>query len=87
MVLRQIVQKKGRVVIPRQYREALGVREGEEVVISLEGKRIIIMPAWIVDDPTERLSGLLEAKETITSEMLEEEIYRQRAGKSHDEVR
>lgn len=87
MELRQIIQKKSRVVIPRQYREALGIREGEEVVIKLEGKRIIIMPAWIVDDPTERLSGLLEAKETITPERLEEEIYRQRARKSHHEVR
>jgi AbrB family looped-hinge helix DNA binding protein len=82
---RQVVQKKHRIAIPKEYREALGIREGDEVELRLEGGRIIIKPKWIVDNPTERLSGLVKSEKPLPPEKLEEEIYRQRARRHQDD--
>lgn len=43
---------------PEEYREALGIREGDEVELRLEGGGILIRPVWLVENPMERLSGL-----------------------------
>jgi len=83
--VRQVVQKKHRIAIPKEYREALSIREGDEVELRLEGGRIIIKPTWIVDNPTERLSGLIESRKPLPPEKLEEEIYRQRARGRQDD--
>ena len=34
--------KKGQLVIPKGMREALGVREGDELLVTLEGTRIVL---------------------------------------------
>ncbi len=36
------VDSKGRIVIPKEFREAIGIREGEEVRLSLNGNKIIV---------------------------------------------
>jgi len=38
-----IIDKKGRVVIPRHLRQASGLREGEKVKLTLEDGKILIM--------------------------------------------
>jgi len=44
MGLRVRVEKRGRIVIPSEVRRALGVREGSELVVRLEGGRIVLLP-------------------------------------------
>ncbi len=36
------LSKKGQFVIPREIRVALGVKEGDEILVTLEGKRAIL---------------------------------------------
>ncbi len=36
------ISKKGQFVIPKEMREALGVKEGDKLLISLTGKQVII---------------------------------------------
>lgn len=47
---------KGRVLIPKSLREMVGIREGDEAVVSVEGGRIVIEKAG---DPLRELAELL----------------------------
>lgn len=47
---------KGRITIPRALREALGVREGDELVIRLSGGKLILEKA---EDPFKVLEDIL----------------------------
>ena len=47
----------GRIVIPKKMRKALRVEEGDGLLISLEGRRIVITSASMVENPVERLYG------------------------------
>jgi len=38
------VDKKGRLLIQKEIREKLGIKEGSNVKIKIEGKRIVIEP-------------------------------------------
>ncbi|MFQ5758119.1 MAG: AbrB/MazE/SpoVT family DNA-binding domain-containing protein [Candidatus Bathyarchaeia archaeon] len=60
MGVKQLVQKKYRITIPKKYRAVLRIREGDEVEVKLERGRIVVVPSWFVPNPTERLSGLVE---------------------------
>jgi len=84
--VRQIVQKKHRIVISRKLREALGIREGDEVELKLEKGHIIIRPIWLIDNPTESLSGLVKSEEPLSPEKIEEEIYRERVKKASNDT-
>jgi len=41
----------GRIVIPKKMRKALRVEEGDGLLISLEGRRIVITSASMVENP------------------------------------
>ena len=50
------VDSKGRIVIPKQLREKLGIKEGDMVVLQLENSRLIVRKTH---DPFKRLEELL----------------------------
>ena len=50
------IDSRGRVVLPKRVREALGLRRGDMVVVEVEGERIVIRKAL---DPAEVLEKLL----------------------------
>jgi len=54
--IRVRVDAKGRVLIPKSLRELAGIREGDEVVVSVEGNRLVIEKA---EDPWRELAELL----------------------------
>jgi AbrB family looped-hinge helix DNA binding protein len=60
------VTRKGQVTIPKEYRDALNIREGDVICASLEGDRIVLMklgvpePGDPVGEEYERLIKLLE---------------------------
>lgn len=56
MGIRVRVDAKGRVLIPKSLRELAGIREGDEVVVSVEGNRLVIKKA---EDPWRELAELL----------------------------
>lgn len=39
------LSSKGQIVIPREVREALGVRKGDRFAVTLEGERVIL--TWL----------------------------------------
>jgi AbrB family looped-hinge helix DNA binding protein len=41
------VDKQGRVVLPSKIREALGMKDGGEVMIRFNGERVVIEPASV----------------------------------------
>ena len=45
MSVRVRVGKRGRIVLPKEFRDALGIREGDELVMMLKDGRIIIEKA------------------------------------------
>ena len=80
MVSEEVVQKKFRVTIPAELREKMCIREGDTVLVKLEGSRLVIEPKWLVDRPTETLGSLGAPKEMVTEpERLEEKIRRHRS--------
>lgn len=38
------LSKKGQFVLPKAMREALGVEEGDELLVTLEGGRVVLTP-------------------------------------------
>ena len=68
------VLQKGKITIPVEVREALGIREGDTLTLEVRGGHIILLPKRTVLNPTEVLDGLLEGismKEPIKEELKE----------------
>ena len=38
------LSKKGQFVIPKEMREALGIKEGDELLVTLEGVSVVLTP-------------------------------------------
>jgi len=74
---KRVVGPKGQVVIPKEIREEIGLREGDEVIVELRGDEIVIRK---ISPPTESYteyyikthSQKLE-KEINVEKLLEEE--------------
>ena len=50
------VDSKGRIVLPKEYREALNIKEGDELVITIRGSKVIIEKS---EDPFKVLEEVL----------------------------
>jgi AbrB family looped-hinge helix DNA binding protein len=62
MATKTRVSEGGRVVIPKEIREIFGLDVGEEVVVDVEGKKIVLRPKKIAENPVERLYGSVKIK-------------------------
>lgn len=51
------VSEGGRIVLPKEIREKFGVKKGEDVKIEVEGKKIVLKPESVEEDPVEKLYG------------------------------
>ena len=61
------VSKKGQIVIPKEIREKLGIKEGSNLKIRLEGKSIILEP---FSDPPKEI--FIKAGDSITGPIISE---------------
>ena len=55
-IFRVSVDERGRIVIPKEVREAIGIASGDEVIIKVENNKAILEKA---EDPFEKLQELL----------------------------
>jgi AbrB family looped-hinge helix DNA binding protein len=65
------VGPKGQAVIPVEYRRALGINSGDELVATLEGDHVVLVTRQAL---AKRLRGILKADDNrdLTSELLED---------------
>jgi AbrB family looped-hinge helix DNA binding protein len=68
------VLQKGKVTIPVEMREALGVEEGDYLTVELQSGKVVIYPSGTVAKPTEAIAGL--ASGVPISEPVDQEIRR-----------
>jgi len=68
------VLQKGKVTIPAEMREALGVEEGDYVTVDLEDGRLVISATGTIANPTETISRL--ASGVTMEEALDKEVVR-----------
>ena len=56
------VGKEGRVVLPKNLREKLGVRDGDRMIVREHGDQIVLIPLTRYEHPTEALYGSVAVK-------------------------
>ena len=71
--------QKGKITIPAEIRERLGIKEGDVLTLELSGGRVVLLPPRTVLNPTEVLDGLVEG--VSLKEPIEEELKRAAAAK------
>lgn len=54
------VLQKGKITIPAEIRQQLGIDEGDCIKLQIVGNKLILFPPNTVPNPTELLSGLAE---------------------------
>ena len=67
------VLQKGKITIPADIRQKLGINEGDYVTLKIIGNKVVILPPNTVPNPTELLSGLakgVEIKEPVKQELI-----------------
>lgn len=51
------VSEGGRIVIPKKIRKKFGIKKEEDIKIEVEGKKIILRPESLEENPVEKLYG------------------------------
>ena len=65
------LDKRGRIVIPKEFRQELGLKPDQTVIIELRGREIILKPALEVDKFIEELRGCVHGSRIEPSELKE----------------
>ena len=66
------VLQKGKITIPADIRQKLGIDEGDYIKLQIVDNKLILFPPNTVPNPTELLSGLAEGvkiKEPLKQEL------------------
>lgn len=66
------VLQKGKITIPADIRQKLGIEEGDCVTLEIVDNRVVILPPNTVPNPTELLSGLakgVKVREPVKQEL------------------
>ncbi|MHB8169259.1 MAG: AbrB/MazE/SpoVT family DNA-binding domain-containing protein [Thermoleophilia bacterium] len=70
---------KGQIVIPKEYRDKLGIKAGDRVGISIVADRVEIYA--LPDDPVEALCGIFSEGPSLVDALMEE----RRKDKEHED--
>lgn len=54
--------------IPKQIRERLGLKVGDELILEVKGTEIILRPASLPRDPVFTMSGIVSGEEKVLEE-------------------
>lgn len=66
------VLQKGKITIPIDVRERLGIKQGDSMTLKVVGSKLVLIPEGILPDPTKSLYGLAKGaaiKEPIDVEL------------------
>jgi len=66
------VLQKGKITIPADIRQKLGIEEGDYVKLQIIDNKVVILPSNTVQNPTELLTGLakgVQVREPIKQEL------------------
>jgi len=55
-----IIDKKGRIVIPKRFREGLGLREGAKVRLAMEEGKIVVMRSVTPEEFIREMEGCVK---------------------------
>lgn len=69
------LSKKGQLVLPKAIRDALGVREGDELLVRLEGRAVVLTRPQFYAKATR---GLLKGTWGRTKQDIEKYLQRER---------
>ena len=69
------VSPKGQIVIPKEFRDKFGIKEGEEVVVEESRKGVLVMRKE--KNPVKVMVGLFESKTKKSSVELVREIRKE----------
>lgn len=84
------VLQKGKVTIPKELRERLGIKEGQSLTLEAGGGKLVILPSNTLANPTDVLSGLasgVKVKEPVDEALRRAAAYRLDRKRSRVEVR
>ncbi|MBS7645539.1 MAG: AbrB/MazE/SpoVT family DNA-binding domain-containing protein [Candidatus Bathyarchaeia archaeon] len=73
------VLQKGKITIPVEVRERLGIKEGDTLTLEVSGGRVFLLPQRALLNPTEALDGL--ARDISLEEPIEEALRRAAAAR------
>lgn len=54
------VLQKGKITIPAEIREKLGIKEGDVLTLEVSGGKVVLLPPRTFLNPTKVLDGLVE---------------------------
>ena len=54
------VLQKGKITIPADIRQKLGINEGDQITLEIVDGRLLLLPPNTVPNPTDLLTGLAE---------------------------
>ncbi|MEM2920802.1 MAG: AbrB/MazE/SpoVT family DNA-binding domain-containing protein [Candidatus Bathyarchaeia archaeon] len=80
-----IIDKQGRLVLPSRIREALGLKEGGQLTVRLDGSRVILEPAS--KDLVKKVQDWANLAATNKSEAFAEEYGESWKWMSHEYAR
>ena len=63
------VSSKFQIVLPKKIREAIPINVGDNLVITLEKKKIVLTPKIKVDNPLEILCGSVKSEKDAVEEI------------------
>jgi len=63
------LDKRGRVVIPKELREKLGLNPDQSVIVELRGNEIVLKPALKVEKFIEELKGCVHSSQIKPMEL------------------
>ena len=73
------VLQKGKITIPAEIRERLGIKEGDVLKLEVSGGKVVLLPPRTVLNPTKVLDGLVE--NVSLEKPIEEELKRTTAAR------
>lgn len=79
MIETQVVRlsKKGQFVIPKGIREALGIKEGDELMVGIDGDKVVLTPSRRYARSTK---GMLKGTWGRTKQEIDKYLEKERAG-------
>jgi len=59
------VLQKGKITIPADIRQKLGIHEGDQITLEIVDGRLLLLPPNTVPNPTDLLTGLAEGVQVV----------------------